>query len=123
MKKIAGLLLLTAAVILTAGCITTTDPIVGNWQTKEPIQYEDYGYNLSYMLTFEKDGTGEMIDSYSYTETDYYSPILWEKTSENTYLYEMLIIFTISEDGKTITDDYHNTYNLAEGDEMFEDVN
>ncbi|MBQ1179221.1 MAG: hypothetical protein IIX51_01375 [Methanocorpusculum sp.] len=117
MKKIAGLLLLTAAVILTAGCVTTADPIVGSWQTTEPIQYEDYGYSLSYMLTFEKDGTGEIIYSYSYAEIDYYYPIIWEKTSEDAYLCEELSLFIFSEDGKTMTDDYQYTYSLAEGEE------
>ena len=65
MKKLAGILLL-AAVILTAGCVTTADPIVGSWQTPEPIQYEDF--SSSYLITFEEDGTGEVIYSYSRRE-------------------------------------------------------
>ena len=117
MKKIAGLLLLTAAVILTAGCVTTADPILGSWQIVEPIQYDEF--SMSYQLTFEEGGTGEMTSSYSYTETDYTYPIIWEKTSENTYRCEILSIFTFSEDGKTLTDDYQYTYSLADGEEMF----
>ena len=117
MKKIAGLLLLTVAVILTAGCVTTADPILGSWQIVEPIQYDEY--SMSYQLTFEEGGTGETTSSYSYTETDYTYPIIWEKTSENTYRCEILSIFTFSEDGKTMTDDYQYTYSLADGEEMF----
>ncbi|MBR5143358.1 MAG: hypothetical protein IKW56_06665, partial [Methanocorpusculum sp.] len=96
MKKIAGLLLLTAAVILTAGCVTTADPIVGSWQTTEPIQFD--GYTLSYQATFEEDGTGELIYSYSDIEGDNTYPLLWEKTGD-TYHYEVFYYFTISEDG------------------------
>ncbi|HJJ68108.1 MAG TPA: hypothetical protein O0W97_03640 [Methanocorpusculum sp.] len=114
MKKIAGLLLLTAAVILTAGCVTTADPIVGSWQTTEPIQFD--GYTLSYQVTFEEDGTGELIYSYSDVEGDNIFPLLWKKTGD-TYHYEMFCSFTISEDGKTMTDDYQYTYSLAEGEE------
>ncbi|HJJ73422.1 MAG TPA: hypothetical protein O0X58_03560, partial [Methanocorpusculum sp.] len=116
MKKIAGLLLLTAAVILTAGCVTTADPIVGSWQTTEPIQFD--GYTLSYQVTFEEDGTGELIYSYSDVEGDNIFPLLWKKTGD-TYHYEMFCSFTISEDGKTMTDDYQYTYRLEKDGEMF----
>ena len=116
MKKIAGLLLLTAAVILTAGCVTTADPIVGSWQTTEPIQFD--GYTLSYQVTFEEDGTGELIYSYSDVEGDNIFPLLWKKTGD-TYHYEMFYSFTISEDGKTMTDDYQYTYRLEKDGEMF----
>ena len=117
MKKIAGLLLLTAAVILTAGCVTTADPILGSWQTVEPIQYD--GYSVSYLLTFEEGGTGEITESFSDEETDSTYPIIWEKISEDSYQYEIPSIFTFSEDGKTMTDDYQYTYSLADGEEMF----
>ena len=116
MKKLAGLLLLTAAVILTAGCVTTADPIVGSWQTTEPIQFD--GYTLSYQVTFEEDGTGELIYSYSDVEGDNIFPLLWKKTGD-TYHYEMFCSFTISEDGKTMTDDYQYTYRLEKDGEMF----
>ena len=115
MKKIAGLLLLTAAVILTAGCVTTADPILGSWQTAEPIQYD--GFTLSYLLTFTDDGTGEAVYAYSDAENDYVYPILWEKIGD-TYQYEMLSVFTFSEDGKTVTD-YGYTYVLSPGEEKF----
>ena len=116
MKKIAGLLLLTAAVILTAGCVTTADPIVGNWQTTEPIQFD--GYTLSYQATFDEDGTGEMIYSYSYDENNYVLPIFWEKNGD-TYQYEMLNVLTFSEDGRTMTDYAQYTYRLEKDGEMF----
>ena len=115
MKKIAGILLL-AAVILTAGCVTTADPIVGSWQTAEPIQYEDF--STSYLITFEEDGTGEVIYSYSDEVNDYTYPILWEKT-DGIYQYEALTVFTFSEDGKTMTDNAQYSYSLAEGEEKF----
>jgi len=115
MKKIAGILLL-AAVILTAGCISTADPIVGSWQTAEPIQYD--GYTLSYQVTFDEDGTGEMIYSYSDEVNDYIYPILWEKT-DGIYQYEALTVLTVSEDGKTMTDNAQYTYRLEKDGEMF----
>ena len=115
MKKIAGLLLLTAAVILTAGCVTTADPILGSWQTVEPIQYDDYA--VSYQLTFEEGGTGEIQESYSDEEDKYIYPVFWEKTPEGTYQYEMLYVFTFSEDGKTMTDYAQYTYVLSPGEE------
>ncbi len=116
MKKIAGLLLLTAAVILTAGCVTTADPIVGSWQTTEPIQFD--GYTLSYQATFDEDGTGEMIYSYSYDENNYILPIFWDKNGD-TYQYEMLYVLTFSEDGRTMTDYAQHTYRLEKDREMF----
>ena len=115
MKKLAGILLL-AAVILTAGCVTTADPIVGSWQITEPIQYDDY--TLSYLVTFDEDGTGEMTYSYSDEETDNIYPLLWEKTGD-TYQYEMFAAFTFSEDGKTMTDYAQYTYRLEKDGEMF----
>ncbi|HJJ69495.1 MAG TPA: hypothetical protein O0Y02_02565, partial [Methanocorpusculum sp.] len=115
MKKLAGILLL-AAVILTAGCVTTADPIVGSWQTPEPIQYEDF--STSYLITFEEDGTGELIYSYSDEANDYTYPILWEKT-DGIYQYEALTVFTFSEDGKTMTDNAQYTYRLEKDGEMF----
>ena len=115
MKKLAGILLL-AAVILTAGCITTADPIVGSWQITEPIQYDDY--TLSYLVTFDEDGTGEMTYSYSDEETDNIYPLVWEKTGD-TYQYEMFAAFTFSEDGKTMTDYAQYTYRLEKDGEMF----
>lgn len=115
MKKIAGLMLL-AAVILTAGCVTTADPIVGSWQTPEPIQYEDF--STSYLITFEEDGTGELIYSYSDEANDYTYPILWEKT-DGIYQYEALTVLTFSEDGKTMTDNAQYTYRLEKDGEMF----
>ena len=118
MKKLAGILLL-AAVILTAGCVTTADPIVGSWQTKEPIQYD--GYTLSYQVTFDEDGTGEMIYSYSDEENDYIFPIYWEKNGD-TYQYELLHVFTFSEDGRTMTDYAQYSYSLAEGEDMFSGI-
>ena len=119
MKKLAGILLL-AAVILTAGCVSTADPIVGSWQTAEPIQYD--GYTLSYQVTFDEDGTGEMIYSYSDEVNDYIFPIFWENDGD-TYQYEMLHVFTFSEDGRTMTDYAQYSYSLAEGeDNMFSGV-
>ncbi len=115
MKKFAGILLLTA-VILTAGCVTTADPIVGSWQTTEPIQYDDF--SLSYQMTFEEGGTGELIYSYSDEVNDYIYPILWENT-DGIYQYETLTVFTFSEDGKTMTDNAQYSYSLAEGEEKF----
>ena len=115
MKKLAGILLL-AAVILTAGCVTTADPIVGSWQITEPIQYDDY--TLSYLVTFDEDGTGEMTYSYSDEETDNIYPLVWEKTGD-TYQYEMFAAFTFSEDGKTMTDYAQYTYRLEKDGEMF----
>ena len=115
MKKLAGILLL-AAVILTAGCVTTADPLVGSWQITEPIQYDDY--TLSYLATFDEDGTGEMTYSYSDEETDNIYPLLWEKTGD-TYQYEMFAAFTFSEDGKTMTDYAQYTYRLEKDGEMF----
>ena len=115
MKKIAGILLLVA-VILTAGCVTTADPIVGSWQTAEPIQYD--GFTMSYLATFEEDGTGEMIYSYSDESRDYTYPLLWEKTGD-TYQYEILSAFRFSEDGRTMIDSGQYPYTLAEGEEMF----
>ncbi|MBE6515697.1 MAG: hypothetical protein E7Z71_03255 [Methanocorpusculum parvum] len=115
MKKLAGILLL-AAVILTAGCVTTAEPIVGSWQTKEPIQYDDY--TLSYQVTFDEDGTGEMTYSYSDEATDNIYPLVWEKTGD-TYQYEMFAAFTVSEDGKTMTDYAQYTYRLEKDGEMF----
>ena len=115
MKKLAGILLL-AAVILTAGCVTTADPLVGSWQITEPIQYDDY--TLSYLVTFDEDGTGEMTYSYSDEETDNIYPLLWEKTGD-TYQYEMFAAFTFSEDGKTMTDYAQYTYRLEKDGEMF----
>ena len=116
MKKFAGILLLTAAVILTAGCVSPADPIVGSWQTAEPIQYD--GFTLSYLLTFVEDGTGEAVYSYSDEKSDYIYPIHWEKNGD-TYQYEMLLAFTFSEDGKTMTDPTQYTYVLSPGEEMF----
>ena len=115
MKKLAGILLL-AAVILTAGCVTTADPIVGSWQITEPIQYDDY--TLSYLVTFDEDGTGDMTYSYSDEETDNIYPLVWEKTGD-TYQYEMFAAFTFSEDGKTMTDYAQYTYRLEKDGEMF----
>ena len=115
MKKLAVILLL-AAVILTTGCVTTADPIVGSWQITEPIQYDDY--TLSYLVTFDEDGTGEMTYSYSDEETDNIYPLLWEKTGD-TYQYEMFAAFTFSEDGKTMTDYAQYTYRLEKDGEMF----
>ncbi len=115
MKKLAGILLLTA-VILTAGCISTADPIVGSWQTSEPIQHEDF--SVSSQMTFEEDGTGELIYSYSDEENDYIYPILWEKM-DGIYQYEVLPVFTFSEDGKIMTEGAQYTYSLAEGGEKF----
>lgn len=115
MKKIAGILLL-AAVILTAGCISTADPIVGSWQTAEPIQYD--GFTMSYLAAFEEDGTGEMIRSYSDESRDYTYPFLWEKTGD-TYQYEMLSAFTFSEDGRTMTDSGQYIYTIGEGEDKF----
>ena len=115
MKKLAGILLL-AAVILTTGCVTTADPIVGSWQITEPIQYDDY--TLSYLVTFDEDGTGEMTYSYSDEETDNIYPLVWEKTGD-TYQYEMFAAFTFSEDGKTMTDYAQYTYRLEKDGEMF----
>ena len=115
MKKIAGILLL-AAVILTAGCVTTADPSVGSWQTKEPIQSADF--STSYLITFEEDGTGEVIYSYSDEVNDYTYPILWEKT-DGIYQYEALTVLTFSEDGKTMTDYGQYPYSLADGAEKF----
>ena len=115
MKKLAGILLL-AAVLLTAGCVTTADPIVGSWQITEPIQYDDY--TLSYLVTFDEGGTGEMTYSYSDEETDNIYPLLWEKTGD-TYQYEMFAAFTFSEDGKTMTDYAQYTYRLEKDGEMF----
>ena len=115
MKKIAGILLL-AAVILTAGCVTTADPIVGSWQTAEPIQYEDF--STSYLITFEEDGTGEVIYSYSDEVNDYTYPILWEKT-DGIYQYEALTVLTFSEDGKIMTDNAQYSYRLEKDGEMF----
>ena len=115
MKKLAGILLL-AAVILTAGCVTTAEPIVGSWQTTEPIQYDDY--TLSYQVTFDEGGTGEMTYSYSDEATDNIYPLVWEKTGD-TYQYEMFAAFTFSEDGKTMTDYAQYTYRLEKDGEMF----
>ena len=115
MKKLAVILLL-AAVILTTGCVTTADPIVGSWQITEPIQYDDY--TLSYLVTFDEDGTGEMTYSYSDEETDNIYPLVWEKTGD-TYQYEMFAAFTFSEDGKTMTDYAQYTYRLEKDGEMF----
>ena len=109
-------ILLLAVVILTAGCVTTADPIVGSWQTTEPIQYDDYA--LSYQVTFDEDGTGEMTYSYSDEETDNIYPLVWEKTGD-TYQYEMFAAFTFSEDGKTMTDYAQYTYRLEKDGEMF----
>lgn len=121
MKKIAGLLLLTAAVILTAGCVTSAAPIIGSWQTVEPIQYD--GINQTYMVTFEKDGTGKMVGTFSdpilNSEDNYFYPILWEETPNGTYRYEILPVFTFSENRKTMTDCAQYTYSLAEENEMF----
>ena len=115
MKKLAGILLL-AAVILTAGCVTTADPIVGNWQTTEPIQYD--GYTLSYQVTFDEDGTGEMIYSYSDEVNDYIFPISWEKNGD-IYQYCMHHVLTFAEDGRTMTDYGQYPYSLADGAEKF----
>ena len=59
-----------------------------------------------------------MIYSYSDETDDYIYPILWEKIGD-TYQYEILSIFTFSEDGKTLTDYAQYTYSLAEGEEKF----
>ena len=115
MKKLAGILLL-AAVILTAGCVTTADPIVGSWQLTEPIQYD--GYTVTYQVTFEADGTGKDIDTYSYTEINSINPILWKKNGD-AYQYEEFNVLTFSEDGKTMTDYAQYTYRLEKDGEMF----
>ena len=119
MKKFAGILLLTAAVILTAGCISPADPIVGSWQLTAPIQYDNYAH--SYQITFADDGTGELISSYSDEVNDYVFPILWEKNGD-TYQYEEFLIFTFSEDGRTFTDYGQYTYTLKPGEEKFGSV-
>ena len=105
MKKIAGLLLLTAAVILTAGCVTTADPIVGSWQTTEPIQFD--GYTLSYQATFDEDGTGvETI--YEPGEEPDVCRISWKEYAENQIVIRHLYTYSF-EDGKMKTSRGQNT--------------
>ena len=116
MKKLAGILLLTAAVILTAGCISTADPIVGTWELTEPLQYDDYSF--TYSLKFNEDGTGTEVASYSDEPRDSIYNLVWEKTGENTYRYEAFDAFILSEDGKFMTDWAGYTYALAEGEEI-----
>ena len=120
MKKLAGILLLTAAVILTAGCISTADPIVGTWELTEPLQYDDH--SLTYSLTFNEDGKSGMLkETYQYSDEEIYPnyPIVWEKTGENTYRYEAICTLTLSEDKKTLTDWAGYTFALSEGEEVF----
>ena len=116
MKKLAGILLLTAAVILTAGCVSTADPIVGTWELTEPVQNDDYSY--TYIMTINEDGTGTKVYSYSNEPRDSIHNLVWEKTGENTYQYETFDAFILSEDGKIMTDWGGYTYSLADGEEI-----
>lgn len=113
MKKIAGILLLTAAVILTAGCISSADPVLGTWELVEPLPYNDG--TVTYNLTFAEDGTG--LNYYSFSDQDevYFYPIFWKSIGDNTYEYEEVILFTISSDEKTMTDIYDREYTLKDG--------
>lgn len=116
MKKLAGIILLTAAVILTAGCISATDSVVGTWSLTEPVILGDYTY--TYTLTFNEDGSGQAVYTYSDEPRDRIYPLVWEKTGEDTYWYEYIECLTLSDDKKSLTDFGGYEFTLGEGEEI-----
>lgn len=104
MKKliIAGFVcIFLLVVICTAGCVGSSDPIVGTWGYEkntldlyktEPFMYyvmlpnnvsvDSYTFSSTYRLVFEPDGTGK---EYYEDFTDVVSEFVWERCSDESY--------------------------------------
>lgn len=99
MKKMVLCLLFAAAVILTAGCVTTDDSISGTWRTAEPVPAAGAEYTYTYTLVFNEDGTGTSVYEYSDMAIPSKFSITWEQIGENLFWYEEYYCFTVSDEG------------------------
>lgn len=125
-KTLAGLLaaVLVAALLLCAGCISTnpgastgpgfTDPVLGTWKMDVGNDFSGFGY---YMYTFSNDLTGnEILVEYETNEVYSESPFTWiihndvYKTEPKSQITNKGEQFTISADGKVLTDTLGLTY-------------
>ncbi|MDO5843880.1 MAG: hypothetical protein Q4Q53_01875 [Methanocorpusculum sp.] len=113
MKKIALVLILSLILIFSAGCVTESDKIIGNWKTVEP--YSDEYYSMNYVVTFNEDNSGKLVETVSPDGITGTFPIIWKKTGDKTYRFEELTTFKLSEDSKSLTSNYGYTYTGGDG--------
>ncbi len=112
MKHIAGVLILSSILILTAGCVTDTDKIVGTWESNASYMYYD---NVSSGLSFifYNNGSGRLIETDSDGSIGTF-PLVWN-LSGNSYQFSIYDSFILSSDGKTLTSNHGYTYTGGEG--------
>jgi len=87
------LLIMATALLASAGCTTTTDPITGNWVSEKTTIIDGYNANaeLGIAFTFNADGTGTgMLIGVGTTENTQAGftaehSLTWKKTGANTY--------------------------------------
>ncbi len=123
MKKMIVLLgLLAVLIVACAGCISpdvpavnssTTDPIVGTWQSTQSYTVEDKEVYIIYEL--KDDNTGYAMIAEAGTADAEKIDMFWGNDN-GTYVFaystDTTTVYphTLSVDGKTLTDQYGDTY-------------
>jgi hypothetical protein len=123
MKKMIVLLgLLAVLIVACAGCISpdvpavnssTTDPIVGTWQSTQSYTVEDKEVYIIYEL--KDDNTGYAMIAEAGTADAEKIDMFWGNDN-GTYVFaystDTTTVYphTLSADGKTLTDQYGDTY-------------
>lgn len=96
------LIVLTTLIILTAGCVSTSNDLAGTWTTGDYTNPDGTHYT-KFVEVFNADGTG-VETAFLDNGTQIIWNMTWIKTGDSTYLYSYESwTATLSSDGKTCT--------------------
>jgi len=115
MKKIVLILIVTIAIICSAGCVSTSNNIIGTWTSEKLIDYPAPNVTqIVIMFNTDRKGT----ETWIYNDGGrYVSNISWIENDDGSYAYAYdSWQTTISEEGSMACDDEGRVFVREEGD-------